>query len=93
MNIFSTLKVYATKWQVINKRFFDKEEIDCVQEAKVVSSKCGLSVRFLMKVGTQTFIPLDQNSKLSEGDIVNLNKAEIITLHRDGDDDIHRVLV
>lgn len=91
MNIFSALKVYAGKWQVSNKRAFSDEEINAVDTAKVVPSKYGLSVCFMMKGGGMTYIPLDQNSSLSEGDVINLKNAELITLHRDGDDDIYRV--
>lgn len=91
MNIFSALKVYEVKWQVSNKRAFSDEEVNAVDTAKVVSSKYGLSVCFMMKGGGMTYIPLDQNSSLSEGDVINLKSAELITLHRDGDDDIYRV--
>ena len=91
MNIFSALKVYAGKWQVSNKRAFSDEEVNAVDTAKVVPSKYGLSVCFMMKDGGMTYIPLDQNSSLSEGDVINLKSAELITLHRDGDDDIYRV--
>ena len=91
MNIFSALKVYAGKWQVSNKRAFSDEEINAVDTAKVVTSQYGLSVCFMMKGGGMTYIPLDQNSSLSEGDVINLKNAELITLHRDGDDDIYRV--
>lgn len=91
MNIFGALKVYAGKWQVSNKRAFSDEEVNAVDTAKVVPSKYGLSVCFMMKSGGMTYIPLDQNSSLSEGDVINLKNAELITLHRDGDDDIYRV--
>ena len=91
MNIFSALKVYAGKWQVSNKRAFSDEEVNAVDTAKVVPSKYGLSVCFMMKGSGMTYIPLDQNSSLSEGDVINLKSAELITLHRDGDDDIYRV--
>ena len=91
MNIFKALKVYAGKWQVSNKRAFSDEEVNAVDTAKVVTSQYGLSVCFMMKGGGMTYIPLDQNSSLSEGDVVNLKSAELITLHRDGDDDIYRV--
>ena len=91
MNIFKALKVYAGKWQVSNKRAFSDEEVNAVDTAKVVTSQYGLSVCFMMKGGGMTYIPLDQNSSLSEGDVINIKSAELITLHRDGDDDIYRV--
>ena len=91
MNIFSALKVYAGKWQKKAERAFSDEEVNAVDTAKVVPSMYGLSVCFTMKGGGMTYIPLDQNSSLSEGDNINLKNAKLITLHRDGDDDIYRV--
>lgn len=91
MNIFSALRVYAGKWQVSNKRTFTAEEIQAVNNAHVVESQYGFSVCFLMKSGGMTYIPLDQNSSLTEGANVDLTKAELITLHRQGNDDIYRV--
>lgn len=91
MNIFSALKVYEVKWQLSNKRAFSDEEVNAVDTAKVVLSKYGLSVCFMMKGGGMTYIPLDKDSSLSEGDVIDLKSAELITLHRDGDDDIYRV--
>lgn len=91
MNIFSALRVYATKWQVTNTRVFSNEEIEAVTKAQVVPSQYGLSVCFTMKSGGRTYIPLDQNSSLSEGDVINLQSAELLTLHRDGENDIYRV--
>lgn len=91
MNIFSALKVYAGKWQVSNKRAFSDEEVNAVDTAKVVPSKYGLPVCFMMKAGGQTYIPLDANSNKATGDTVDLNNAKLITLGREGEADIYRV--
>lgn len=91
MNIFSSLRVYAGKWAVANSRGFSADEIGAVQSAHVVDSQYGNSVCFVMKSGGQTFIPLSTNSSLSIGDSVDLTKAQLLTLHRDGDADIYRV--
>ena len=91
MNIFSSLRVYAGKWAVSNSRSFGQEEIDAVDHATVVDSQYGSSVCFFMKSGGQTFIPLSTNSTLGLGDDVDLTKAKLLTLHRDGDADIYRV--
>lgn len=93
MNIFNSLRVYAGKWSEKSSRKFDKEEIEATQQAKVVESQYGYSVAFFMKAGGQVFIPLDQNSTLSPGDIVDLNKAQIVTLQRPGEKDIYRVRI
>lgn len=91
MNIFNAIKVYAGKWQVKNTRNFTQEEIDAVQSASVVDSQYGLSVCFILRSGGQSYIPLDQNSTKSVGDSIDLSKAQLITLSREGDSDIMRV--
>lgn len=91
MNIFQTLKQYASKWQVSSKRNFTNEEIASVKEAKVVESVYGNSVCFYMVSGSQTYIPLSKDSTLGIGDIVDLNKATLLTLSREGDEDILRI--
>lgn len=91
MNIFSILPTYAAKWNVTNSRSFSSEEKSGVESAKVVDSQYGLSVCFLMKNGGQKFIPLSTNSTLQEGSEVNLDNAKLLTLSREGDDDIFRI--
>lgn len=91
MNVFAGLQVYGGSWNVINERSFDAEEIALVSRAEVVASEYGNSVCFHMKSGGQTYIPLSNQSSLSVGDTVDLTKAKLLTLHRDGNDDITRV--
>ena len=91
MNIFQNLRVYAGKWQVKASRAFSSEEVDAVERASVVDSQYGSSVCFFMKSGGQTFIPLSTNSSLALGDDVDLTKAKLLTLSREGDADIYRV--
>ena len=91
MNIFAGLQVYGGKWNVIDKRNFDAEEIAAVKKAEVVASEYGNSVCFFMHGGGQTYIPLSNQSNLGVGDTVDLTKAKILTLHRDGNADITRI--
>ena len=91
MNIFNAIKVYNGKWQVKNTRNFTQEEIDAVKSASVVDSQYGLSVCFILRSGGQSYIPLDQNSAKSVGDPIDLSKAQLLTLGREGDADIMRV--
>lgn len=93
MNIFNSLKMYAGKWMEKESRSFSKEEIDAVESAKVVDSQYGYSVSFMMKNHRQTFIPLSNDSTLAVGDSVDLNKAKLLTLSRQGDADIYRVSI
>ena len=91
MNIFSALRVYAGKWQVKDSRSFSADEISAVESATVVDSQYGQSVCFLMVNGGQTYIPLDQNSFKATGETVDLSKAQLLTLSRQGEADIYRV--
>jgi hypothetical protein len=91
MNVFAGLNVYGGSWNVINSRSFEAGEIALVRKAEVVSSDYGKSVCFFMASGGQTYIPLSNQSTLGVGDSVDLNKAKILTLHRDGSDDITRI--
>lgn len=91
MNIFTNLRQYASKWTVTAQRNFTAEEKSSVREAYVVESQFGNSVCFMMTSGSQTYIPLSQNSKLGVGEHVDLNAAKLLTLSREGDNDILRV--
>lgn len=93
MNIFNALRIYAGKWSEKAARAFAPEEIAAVEKAEVVESNFGFSVCFYMYGGGMTFIPLDQNSSLSLGDTVDLTKAQLITLQKQGEDDIYRVRI
>ena len=93
MNIFSSLRVYADKWEVKSIRGFTEEEIKAVVQAVVVPSQYGNSVQFTMAGGGLTFIPLDQNSTLGSGEIVDLTKAKLSTLEKSGEADIYRVTI
>lgn len=91
MNIFSKLQVYAEKWNLKASRSFEAEEIAAVNKAEVVVSQYGNSVCFFMKAGGQTYIPLSNDSTLAVGDSVDLSKAQLLTLEKNGESDIVRV--
>ena len=93
MNIFNSLKVYAGKWEVKSIRGFTEEEIKAVVQAVVVPSQYGNSVQFTMVGDGLTYIPLDQNSTLGSGEIVDLTKAKLTTLEKSGEADIYRVTI
>ena len=93
MNIFSALRVYAGKWQEKKVESFKAEEIALVDKAEVVESQYGLSVCFFMKAGGQSYIPLDQNSSATIGESIDLTKAQVVTLCKQGENDIYRVRI
>lgn len=93
MNIFSNLQVYAGKWAEKSRRNFSAEEINAIDSNVVVSSNYGLSVCFFMKSGGQTFIPLSTDATVGLGESVDLQKASLITLSKQGESDIIRVSI
>lgn len=93
MNIFANLQVYAGKWSVKSTRAFDAEEISAVKSAVVVPSQYGNSVMFTMVAGGQTYIPLANDATVAVGEVIDLSKASLITLSKDGESDIVRVSI
>ena len=90
-NIFSSLRVYAGKWNLKSSRAFSPEEVAAVASAVVVASQYGNSVCFTMVGGGQTFIPLSQNSAKAVGESIDLTTARLLTLEKSGEADIFRV--
>ena len=90
-NIFSSLRVYAGKWNLKSSRAFSPEEVAAVSSAVVVASQYGNSVCFTMVGGGQTFIPLSNSSSKTVGESINLASAKLLTLEKDGEADIFRV--
>lgn len=93
MNIFASLQVYAGKWSVKSTRAFDAEEINAVKSAVVVPSQYGNSVMFTMITGGQTYIPLSNDATATIGESIDLTKAQLVTLSKDGESDIVRVSI
>ena len=93
MSIFSSLsKIYAGKWAVKNSRSFTPEEINEVNKAVVTSSDYGNSVCFFLKSGGQGYIPLSNDSTKGVGEEVDLKSAKILTLSKQGEADITRIV-
>lgn len=90
-NIFSSLRVYAGKWNLKSSRAFSPEEIAAVASAVVVASQYGNSVCFTMVGGGQTFIPLSNSSSKTVGESIDVASAKLLTLGKDGEADIFRV--
>ena len=90
-NIFSSLRVYAGKWNLKSSRAFSPEEIAAVASAVVVASQYGNSVCFTMVGGGQTFIPLSNSSSKTVGESIDVASAKLLTLAKDGEADIFRV--
>lgn len=94
-NLFSGLVKYAGKWEVVGQpQKLDNEDLAELQPmATVTKSTWGKSFCFVTKVGNyQMFIPADGSVEVPIGSKVPIKDVEIITLHKDGEKDIQRVL-
>lgn len=90
MGFLDKLRTYAGSWSEASRDKLSKAEVAQVESAEVVEGQYGLSMCFIMKSGGKKFMPLSRDSQLEEGDKVNVQSIEIVTLERDGDDDIYR---
>ena len=90
MGFLDKLRTYAGSWSEAGREHLSKAEVAQVESATVVEGQYGLSMCFVMKTGGKKFMPLSRDSQLEEGDSVDIKSVEIITLERDGDDDIYR---
>lgn len=93
MNIFNSLRVYAGKWMIKSSRAFTEEEINAVKAAVIVPSQYGNSVCFMMVRGGQTYIPLANDATVGVGESIDLTKAKLLTLWKEGELDINRVSI
>ena len=85
MNIFAGLQKYATSYEVTNTRDFTPEELSMVKSAKVVASQYGMSCCFFMVDGCQMYVPMSRDSAAAVGTDIDLTKAKILTLEKDGE--------
>ena len=92
MNIFDVLQKFPGKWRETARRSFSPEELAAIKSAKVVESKYGTSACFLLHSGECSFIPMDNSSELVVGEEIDLTTAQLITLSKEGEKDIYRVL-
>ena len=85
------MKTYAGKWSVKSERAFNAEEINTIKQAVVVPSNYGNSVMFTMKAGGQTYIACSSDATSTVGETIDLSKATLLTLEKEGEDDILRI--
>ena len=92
-SIFSSLKQYAGAWAVKSVDNFSAEEQASVSSAEIVESDYGLSVCFHMLGGGMTYLPVDRDSEASVavGEVVDMAKAKLMILTKQGERDIMRV--
>lgn len=93
-NVFGNggLTIYGDSWKVVNSRNFTDAERNAIRSNAVVNSDYGKSVCFFLKSGGQSYIPLStQGESMNVGDSIDMTKAKLVTLHREGSGNILRV--
>ena len=93
MNIFENMSDLVARWQVVERRKFNADELSMCVDNIVVSSEFGKSIRFTHPDGTCTNIPLTPISNAVVGTKVNLNDCEILILVNQCGDKITRISV
>ena len=91
VSFLDDLRTYAGKWSVKSSRKISPAEAGEISSATVKSSDYGLSLCMTMHKGGQKYVPISRDSSLAEGDNVDVNSINIITLEKDGESDIMRV--
>ena len=84
-------RAYAGKWSKTKEVSLTKEEMSEVKKVFIVSSDYGLSACFMFKGGSQRYVPVSNESDLSEGDEVKLDSIKVITLEKEGEAPIYRL--
>lgn len=79
-------------WILSGSRPFSNNEIEAISEAIVIPSPNGRTIRFSMKSGGVTFIPLNPGSLIGVGESVNLNEAMLETLKRENGESMYQVV-
>ena len=100
-SFLDSLREFGGSWEETNRVKLTAEERASLSKAVVVMSPgChndeydfdgSLQVKLYKKNGKVSFAPLSKLSELEEGDEINLKTLEIITLSREGDEDIFKV--
>lgn len=97
MELLNSLTIYGCPWEVTAKQSFkeaDPKGFAKVKSAQVVETEqewgTSRSICLYLKAGGCAYIPLSRDSELKAGDKVQPKDLKIITLSREGDDDIYR---
>jgi hypothetical protein len=92
LNIFASLRKYASKWSEKEVRPFNADEITAVTRNEIIASQYGNSVCFYMADGSQCYIPCDRDCTKGIGESIDMSKAMLKTLTKPGEEDILRVM-
>lgn len=72
-------------------KYFTAEDAALVESAIIVSGDYGLSCKVKRKDKYVSFIPLSRDSRMSQGEVVDLSECKLICLERRGEEPIWRL--
>lgn len=91
MSIFSN-RVYRGKWVETDRHEITNEDLEDYKSASLVPSEYGMSICLCLKSGDYEYTPLSNKSRaVSDITLDDLKGATLVTLSRDGDEDIKRI--
>lgn len=91
MGLLDGLRIYASSWEVTSTDKLSASDIKSIEKAEVTSGTHGLSACFFLKAGGRRYMPLSRDVEAEEGDIIDLHDVKVLTLSKDGEDDIMRL--
>ena len=81
---YGSRTIHGEKWNVVSKRHFNAEECATIKSVIVVDSKYGKSACFFIVTGGMMFIPLSNDCTRTVGEVLDMEKIELVTLERNG---------
>lgn len=91
MSIFSN-RVYRGKWVETDRHEITNEDLEDYKSVSLVPSEYGMSICLCLKSGGYEYTPLSNKSRaVSDISLDDLKGATLVTLSRDGDEDIKRI--
>lgn len=85
MSIFGNVKIYAEEWAETSVNALEQADKDILREVVTTESEYGISACFFLKKGGRFYIPMDRDSKVGIGEVLDMDKIKVKTLERSGE--------
>lgn len=87
---FSKLPTFNLSWNESERTKLTSADKAEIESSEVVQRTYGLAICFYLKGGGHRDLMLSRDCRLKLGDSADLDKGEVVTLSRKGDEDIYR---
>jgi hypothetical protein len=85
MSIFGNVKIYAEEWAETSVNALEQADKDILREVVTTESEYVISACFFLKKGGRFYIPMDRDSKVGIGEVLDMDKIKVKTLERSGE--------